>query len=110
MTKILAGDNGFIGFACYRILNHATLVNTGMASEGEIKCKPIVRDEGDRFTCDNMHIGLGNATYDARVAVKFSFNFMKSHDKKFRMIYLESLFKSMTEVVDKAYCDTPNKL
>ena len=80
-----------------------------MASEEEIKFKPIVRDEGDRFTCDNMQIGLGNATYDVRVAVNFSFNFMKSHDKQFRTKYLESLFKSMTEVVDKAYCDIPNK-
>ena len=76
-----------------------------MTSEGEIKREPIVRNEGDRFTCENMHLGLANAAYDARVAVKFSFNFMKSHDKTFRMEYLESLFKSMTEVVDKAYCD-----
>ena len=81
-------------------------MNTTMTSVVEIKHEPIVRDEGDRFECENMHLGLGNATYDARVAVKFSFNFMKTHDKKFRMKYLESLFKSMTEVVDKAYCDT----
>ena len=80
-------------------------MNTGTTSAGEIKWEPIVRDEGDRFTCDNMHLGLANAAYDARVAVKFSFNFMKSHDKKFRMEYLESLFKSMTEAVDEAYRD-----
>ena len=76
------------------MLNHATLVNTGMTSEGEIKCEPIVRDEGDRFTCDNMQIGLANAVYDARVAVKFSFNLMKTHDKEFRMEYLESFLKA----------------
>ena len=77
----------------------------GMTSVGEIKREPIVWDEGERFTCENIYLGLSNAAYDARVAVKFSFNFMKTHDKKFRMEYLESLFKSMKEVVDKAYCD-----
>ena len=76
-----------------------------MTSVDEIKWEPIVRDEGERFTCENMHLGLSNAAYDARVAVKFSFNFMKTHDKKFRTQYLESLFKSMTQVVDEVYCD-----
>ena len=74
----------------------------------EIKREPIVRDEGERFTCENMHVGLSNAAYDARVVVKFSFNFMKTHDKKFRTQYLESLFQSMTQVVDEAYYDVNN--